>query len=71
MTEGRRKKVVKLNKLQSISGAGNNTAHIECHRCGEKGHKMRDCASPDGKRRSGYDGDRPKKRSKQAEALDY
>ena len=45
----RRKNDVKLNKLTSISGGGGarggggGLAGMECHFCGEKGHKKADC----------------------------
>ena len=49
MAEERRKKVVKLNKLDSISGGRatptRSSSHrdITCFRCGKKGHTQRDC----------------------------
>ncbi|KAL8738864.1 MAG: hypothetical protein Q9181_000391 [Wetmoreana brouardii] len=42
--EDRRGRVVKLNKLSSISGGNDRgRAEIECHFCGQKGHMKRDC----------------------------
>ncbi len=70
LAESRRGKEVKLNKLQSISGAGGGMAHIVCHRCGQNGHRMKDCPGREGKRKSGYDGNRPMKRSKKAHTLE-
>jgi len=69
LAESRRSKAVKMNKLQSISGAGRSMAHIVCHRCGQNGHRMQDCPDREGKRKGGYEGDRPMKRSMKAGGL--
>lgn len=70
LAENRRSKEVKMNKLQSISGAGGGMAHIICHGCGQNGHRVKDCPGREGKRASGYNGNRPAKRSKKAEATE-
>ncbi|KAI4197640.1 MAG: hypothetical protein LQ350_005795 [Teloschistes chrysophthalmus] len=36
-------KEVKLSKLTSISGGGSGASGIECHFCGQKGHKIAEC----------------------------
>ncbi|KAL9598297.1 MAG: hypothetical protein Q9219_004598 [cf. Caloplaca sp. 3 TL-2023] len=41
VAEKRRGKEIKLSRLSSISGGGG--AMIECHFCGQKGHKKADC----------------------------
>ncbi|KAL8691032.1 MAG: hypothetical protein Q9218_003654 [Villophora microphyllina] len=38
-----RAKEVKLSRLSSISGGGNGAGGIECHFCGQRGHKRSDC----------------------------
>ncbi|KAL8722811.1 MAG: hypothetical protein Q9225_000760 [Loekoesia sp. 1 TL-2023] len=43
LAESRRSKEVKLNKLSSISGGGGGGTGVECHFCGQKGHKKADC----------------------------
>ncbi|KAL8922428.1 MAG: hypothetical protein Q9208_005150 [Pyrenodesmia sp. 3 TL-2023] len=45
LVEHRRSKEVKLNRLSSISGGGGigGVAGIECHFCGQKGHRKADC----------------------------
>ena len=49
MADERRKKVVRLNKLDSISGGKTTSARspshkdITCFKCGKKGHAKRDC----------------------------
>lgn len=68
LAENRRSKEVKMNKLQSISGVSGGMAHIVCHRCGQNGHRLKDCPGREGKRKSGYNGNRPTKRSKKTEA---
>ncbi|KAL8761366.1 MAG: hypothetical protein Q9184_002498, partial [Pyrenodesmia sp. 2 TL-2023] len=45
LADHRRSKKVKLNRLSSISGGGGigGVAGIECHVCGQKGHRQADC----------------------------
>ncbi|KAL8943702.1 MAG: hypothetical protein Q9216_000901 [Gyalolechia sp. 2 TL-2023] len=43
LAKGRRSKEVKLNQLSSISGGGGGGSGIECHFCGQKGHKKANC----------------------------
>lgn len=48
LADERRSKNVKLNELTSISGGGTGSgmdylAQMQCHKCGEKGHKAKDC----------------------------
>ena len=75
LAEKRKSKEVKLNKLTSISGtygakSRNPDANIECHGCGEKGHKNANCPNKEFKRKSEFDGYRPVKKSKRSEPLD-
>lgn len=64
LAEARRRKEVNLNKVSSISsgrglsgrsggGGGGGVANIECHKCGKKGHMMRDCPQRGGGNRRG------------------
>ncbi|KAL8795361.1 MAG: hypothetical protein Q9195_002102 [Heterodermia aff. obscurata] len=77
LAEDRRLKEVKLNKLTSISGTDggksrNANANIECHACGEKGHKKADCPNRGFKRKGDFDGLKPVKKKKNTpEPLDY
>lgn len=49
MADERRKKQVRLNKLDSISGGkatptrSQSQRDITCYKCGKKGHTQRDC----------------------------
>lgn len=76
LAEKRKSKEVKLNKLTSISGTvgakcRNSDANIECHGCGQKGHKNADCPNKGSRRKSDWDGYGPVKRSKRQEPLEY
>jgi Zinc knuckle len=63
LAEARRRKEINLNKVSSISsggglsgrggGGGGGVANIECHKCGKKGHMMRDCLQRSGGNRRG------------------
>lgn len=62
--EDRRGRVVKLSKLSSISGGGDRgSVEIECHACGQKGHKRNKCPNKAKLRRRADD--------RQPEELDY
>ena len=73
MAEDWRGNEVQLNSLTSISGTigRNPDATIVCHGCGGKGHKNADCPNKGAKRKRNFDGQRPGKRSKMTEPLDY
>lgn len=63
LAEARRRKEINLNKVSSISSGGGlsgrggsgggGVANIECHKCGKKGHMMRDCPQRGGGNRRG------------------
>ena len=67
---------VELKNLTSISGPSggksrNVGANIECHACGEKGHKKADCPNRGSKRKSGFKGSRQVKKVSRMDDLDY
>ena len=75
LAENRKLKEVKLNKLTSISGTDGGKSrsanvNVECHACGEKGHKKADCPNRGVKRKGDFGGLKPMKKTSTSKPLD-